>query len=380
MKPAEPGIRSTTDGGTLVLVPSGAWTLAHAVQLDRAMAEIAPAAHGPRARVVLDLVQVEALDTVGALLIAQLAERLRNEGSTVDVRGVQDRHAALLRAVAEANNAPRLPRQRRHPLLDLLERTGRGTVELFERGGQLLGFLGLVSLATARGLANPARVRLTSLAAHLEQTGVNALPILGLLSFLIGVVVAFQGAQQLKQFGAELLVVNLLAISVLRELGILLTAILVAGRSGSAYTAQIGTMVVNQEVDAMRTMGLDPVELLVLPRLGALVVALPLLAFYASIMALLGGALMCWAVLDIPFGQFLRQLRGAVNVTVVVVGLVKAPVFACAIGLVGCYQGLQVGGSAESVGRQTTRSVVESIFLVIVLDAIFAVAFQMMRI
>ncbi len=230
----------------------------------------------------------------------------------------------------------------------------------------------------ARTLANPSRLRLRAVLFHVGQTGLNALPILGLLSFLIGVVLAFQGADQLRVFGAEMFVVNLLGVSILREIGILLTAIIVAGRSGSAFTAQIGTMKVNQEVDAIRTLGLDPIELLVLPRAIALVVSMPLLAFYAAVMGLLGGAVMCWAVLGIGFGVFLNQLDAAVNVTMLMVGLVKAPVFALVIAMVGCYEGLNVSGSAESVGRLTTRSVVESIFLVIVLDAAFSVLFSML--
>jgi phospholipid/cholesterol/gamma-HCH transport system permease protein len=258
----------------------------------------------------------------------------------------------------------------------MLERTGRTTVRGLKRGLELVNFLGVVTVTLARIAVNPRRLRYRSVLFHIEQTGLNALPILGLLTFLIGVVMAYQGADQLRRFGAELLVVNLLGISILRELGTLLTAIIVAGRSGSAFTAQIGTMKVNQEVDAISTLGLDPVELLVVPRALALIVTLPLLAFYADLMGLFGGAVMSYFVLDISFGQFLRQLQFAVGPGALAVGLVKAPVFALVIAMVGCYEGLKVSGSAESVGRLTTKSVVESIFLVMILDALFSVLFS----
>jgi phospholipid/cholesterol/gamma-HCH transport system permease protein len=211
---------------------------------------------------------------------------------------------------------------------------------------------------------------------HMQKTGLDALPIVGLLSFLIGVVMAYQGADQLQRFGAEIFTVNLVGIAVLRELGILLTAIIVAGRSGSAFTAQIGTMKVNEEVDALRTIGLDPMEVLVLPRILALVLVLPLLTFYADIMGLMGGALMAALTLDITVVQFIERLRVAVTVDTFFVGLVKAPVFAFIIAMVGCFEGLQVTSSAESVGTRTTRSVVEAIFLVIVLDALFSIFFS----
>ena len=204
---------------------------------------------------------------------------------------------------------------------------------------------------------------------QVEETGINALPIVGLLAFLIGVVLAYQGADQLKRFGAEIFTINLLGVGVLREIGGLITAIIVAGRSGSAFTAQIGTMRVNEEIDAMQTIGLNTVDMLVLPRIIGLVIALPLLTFYADIMGLIGGAVMCYFDLGITIPVFLRQLHEAVNVNTLMVGLIKAPVFAFVIALVGCYEGFQVERNAASVGLLTTRSVVESVFLVIVLDA-----------
>jgi phospholipid/cholesterol/gamma-HCH transport system permease protein len=210
----------------------------------------------------------------------------------------------------------------------------------------------------------------------MEATGVDAMPIVGLLSFLIGIVFAYQGADQLRRFGAEIYTVNLLGIAVLRELGVLMTAIILAGRSGSAFTAQIGTMKVNEEVDAMQVLGLDPIEVLVLPRLFALLVTLPLLAFFANVMGLFGGALMTYFSLDMTFPSFLRQLHFFMPGWSFWIGVLKAPVFAAIIALTGCYEGLRTERSAESVGRLTTLSVVESIFLVIVLDAAFSIVFS----
>ncbi|WP_286191876.1 MlaE family lipid ABC transporter permease subunit [Roseomonas genomospecies 6] len=329
--------------------------------------------------VSLDLSRLDAMDTVGAYLLSALSDRLKAAGHAVDLAAVRPEHAALFDAVREVGPAPVEREEKPHPILDMLERTGRTAVEGLREGRDLLSFLGLITITFGRLLLNPRRLRFRAVMFHIEQTGLNALPILGLLSFLIGVVLAFQGADQLRRFGAELFVVNLLGVSILREIGILMTAIIVAGRSGSAFTAQIGTMKVNQEVDAISTLGLDVVELLVVPRALALMITLPLLAFYADIMGLFGGAVMSYATLDITFGQFIRQLHGAVTLPHFLVGLVKAPVFALVIALVGCYEGLKVSGSAESVGTLTTKSVVESIFLVIVLDAVFSVLFSFLR-
>ena len=222
----------------------------------------------------------------------------------------------------------------------------------------------------------PSRIRLTPFPAHLELVGLNALPIVGLISFLIGVVLAYQGAVQLQRFGAEVFVVDLIGVSVLREIGILLTAIVVAGRSGSAFAAAIGSVKLYQEVDAMRTLGLDPMETLVLPRVLALVVAMPLLCFFSDLMGLLGGGVMAWAVLGIGPGLYIERLHDAVGLWAFWVGMIKAPVFGFVIAMVGCMEGLRVEGSADSVGRQTTRAVVASIFLVIVLDAVFSIFFS----
>ncbi|HYG86217.1 MAG TPA: MlaE family lipid ABC transporter permease subunit [Azospirillum sp.] len=361
------------DGAWLVTV-GGRWDLDGARALTGALDALRPERRETPVR--LDLSRLDALDTVGALLLAHLADRLRGEGHVVEVAAIRPEHRALFDAVRQADRASPVGEPKPHPIIDMLERTGRATVEGLREGVKLLNFLGLMTVTLLRVIRHPSRLRYRAVMFHIEQTGLNALPILGLLSFLIGVVMAFQGADQLQRFGAELFVVNLLGISILRELGILMTAIIVAGRSGSAFTAQIGTMKVNQEVDAIFTLGLDPIELLVVPRALALVITLPLLAFYADIMSLLGGATISYFMLDISYGQFIRQLYSAVGLNTFAVGIAKAPVFALLIAMVGCYEGLKVSGSAESVGELTTRSVVEGIFLVIIMDALFSILFS----
>jgi phospholipid/cholesterol/gamma-HCH transport system permease protein len=378
MAQAEASIRAYREGGDLVLSADGRWVLATAGRIAREVEAVEPPAASAVGGVRIDLARIEALDTAGAVMVRALERRLASAGAPVEVRGGEERYAALLDAVRGDEAATAGPEPKAHPVIEMVERTGRMSVALLTEGRDLLNFLGIVTIAAGRTLASPRRFRGTAFVAQLEKTGLDALPIVGLLSFLIGIVLAFQGADQLARFGAELFVVNLLGVSVLREIGILMTSIIVAGRSGSAFTAQIGTMKVNQEVDALRTLGLEPVELLVLPRVFALMVALPFLAFYADVMALLGGALMSRFALDIPFGLFLHQLRSSVDLTILLVGLSKAPVFAFTIALVGCYEGLKVSGSAESVGRLTTQSVVVSIFLVIVLDAVFSVFFSLL--
>jgi phospholipid/cholesterol/gamma-HCH transport system permease protein len=239
-----------------------------------------------------------------------------------------------------------------------------------------LHFLGEVTLSMGNSLWRPQRIRWRVALFHLQGAGVEALPIVGLLGFLLGVVVAYQGASQLQLYGANIFVADLVGLSLLREFAPLITAIIVAGRSGAAYAAQIGTMVVTEEVDAMRTLGIEPLEQLVLPKLLALVVALPLLTVFADAAGVAGGMLMAQERLGVGYGEFLERMAKAVHVNDYLVGIFKAPVFACLIVLVGCYQGFRTRGGADSVGRQTTRSVVQAIFLVIVADALFSVAFS----
>lgn len=355
----------------------GSWTFDHLAGLDRQQADLTAMADRLQAGSVrLSLDDVSALDTGGAWLLHRLERRLAEQGWTVEMTALDTRHAALLAEVRRVATTPPAELALPNGLVRLVAGLGEGTIRASVEGARLLSFFGQTMSVLMRSLVRPGRLRLTSLAHHLEQTCLNALPIVGLIAFLIGVVMAYQGADQLKRFGAEIFTVDLVGVSVLREIGILLTAIVVAGRSGSAFTAEIGAMAVNQEIDAMRALGLDVIEVLVLPRMLALMIALPLLAFFADILGLFGGGLMAWLVLDITPGQFIGQLESAIKPATFWVGIVKAPVFAFLIALVGCYEGLLVSGSADSVGRHTTKSVVVGIFLVIVFDALFSILFS----
>ena len=360
------------ESGAVLLQAGGQWDAQNVTRLDQQLRGRAPTDNAP---MVFDLGQVERLDTAGAWLLYRTVKACRAEGGQADFTGLTPAYQTMLEQVAANDQPAEIEPPRPPTLLAILDRVGRGTIEVAEESKQQIAFLGLLLVTLGRTLRHPSRLRLVPLVYHMEKVGFNALPIVGLISFLIGVVLAYQGATQLQRFGAEIFVVNLIAVSVLREIAILLTAIVVAGRSGSAFTAEIGSMVVNEEVDAMRTLGLDPMEVLVLPRVLALVITLPLLAFFADMMGLFGGMLMCWSALDISPGLFLERLQGAVSPWSFWVGMIKAPFFAFLIAMVGCLEGLRVTRSAESVGQQTTRSVVTGIFLVIVVDAMFSIFF-----
>jgi phospholipid/cholesterol/gamma-HCH transport system permease protein len=372
-------LRPSREGERLVLQAGGAWVIAAAGRLDRQLRALE---HSGVREMIVDLAAVSALDTAGAWLLLRSRRDLAAAGVSVELTHLGEAFAPLLRQAAESDQAPPLPDTRPPPYRfgDFTARIGRNAIRVAKRGADLLSFLGLVTIVALRVLRQPRRLRFTALIKHMEQAGVDALPIVGMLSFLIGVVFAFQGADQLRRFGAEIYTVNLLGIAILRELGVMIAAIIVAGRSGAAFTAQIGTMKVNEEIDALHVLGLDPIEVLVLPRLFAMMLTLPLVAFCANIMGLLGGALMAWGALDITIPGFLRQLRSPLPGWTFWIGVLKAPVFAGIIALTGCYEGLRVERSAESVGRLTTRSVVESIFLVIVADAVFSIIFAYLQI
>jgi len=263
-------------------------------------------------------------------------------------------------------------------LADRFEKIGRRAVAAFQNALAIVGFLGEVVTAIVGLVLRPTRVRWTAIVHHMQQVGLNAVPIVSLMAFLIGVVLAFQGAAQLRQFGAEVFVVDLIAISILRELGILLTAIIVAGRSGSAFTAAIGSMKMREEIEAMRTLGLDPIEVLVVPRVVALMLMLPVLGVIANLAGLVGGAMMSWIELGVSPGVFQSRLASNTGVWHLGVGMIKAPFFALIIGIVGCFEGMQVEGNAESLGHLTSTSVVLSIFLVITADAMFSIFFAVM--
>jgi phospholipid/cholesterol/gamma-HCH transport system permease protein len=321
------------------------------------------------------------LDSAGAWVLAGLFRRIRESGTKVEWRNLPSSYATLLE-MADGQ----LVRQAAQPVADpqarltKLEALGRQGRAAFEQGIALLAFVGESAVALAGCLAHPARLRWRPVLYNVRSAGLDALPIVGLLSFLLGIVVAYQGAGQLRQYGANIFVADLVGLSMLREFAPLMTAIIVAGRSGSAYAAQIGTMSVSEEIDAMLTLGISPQELLVLPKLFALLLALPLLTVFADLLGVLGGMLMAQVQLGVSFDEFAERFVKAVSLTSYLTGICKAPVFAAIIVIIGCFQGFRTSGGADSVGRHTTRSVVQSIFLVVVADAVFSVAFSMLDI
>jgi len=355
------------------LVLSGGWTAAGmaAIEPELASAALTGVVH-------VDAAGIEALDSVGAWRLRQLLGRPGDRGG-IAPDGLRPEFATLLEAVANhlAERDSR-PATVIAPTPTWLARVGLGAMAVFEQAAALLGFVGECALAFAGSVAHPKRIRWRTILYHIRSAGFDALPIVGLLSFLLGVVVAYQGAGQLRQYGANIFVVDLVGLSMLREFAPLITAIIVAGRSGSAYAAQIGSMAVSEEIDAMRTLGIAPLEQLVLPKIVALLVALPLLTVFADGLGVFGGMIMARTQLDVGFPEFLDRFVKAVDVTAYLVGIGKAPVFAVIIALVGCFQGFRAQGGADGVGRQTTRSVVQAIFLVIVADALFSIAFSIL--
>jgi phospholipid/cholesterol/gamma-HCH transport system permease protein len=349
---------------------SGAWVLRALKQLDQRLATQSLPGEG---ELVIDAAAITAMDTSGAWLLHRTICALEARGRSVRMQGLRPEFEVLLRLVVA-----------RTPVLQAataatpgaFARIGRRAWDNLLGGLGLLTFLGEFAAALARALLQPRRIRWRTILYNVQSAGFEALPITGMLSFLLGIVIAYQGAEQLRLVGANIYIVDLVGLSMVRELSPLITAIIVAGRSGSAYTAQIGTMNVTEEIDALRTVGVAPMDQLVLPKVLALVLALPLLTVYTDVMGILGGMIMARAQLDVSFYTFVDRLDEAVSLKSYLIGVGKAPVFAAIIALVGCYQGFKVSGSAESVGRQTTVSVVQSIFLVILSDALFSIAFS----
>ncbi len=370
----------TTERGPdeLRLVLGGEWLTTEIADLDKPLDKIDDF---PGSRIEVDAAAISRLDSAGAWLLVRTRRFLEKaSGKTVSI-SLPEHFVPLIETVERTHDAPPVSIPPRRTIRGYLADVGEYTMELLSGGYSLLGFLGRVTVEGVQGIIRPTReIPWPALIKQIEETGLNALPIVGLLSFLIGIVIAYQGADQLRQFGAEIFTVNLLGVATLREIGGLMTAIIVAGRSGSAFTAQIGTMKVNQEIDAMQTIGVNVVEVLVLPRVLALMITLPLLTFYADVMGLVGGAIMVYYDLGYSIPAYMRQLESAISINTFMVGMIKAPVFAFLIAVVGCLEGLRVKNNAESVGQQTTRAVVESIFLVIVVDAIFSVMFSILGI
>nr|WP_238933207.1 MlaE family lipid ABC transporter permease subunit [Pseudomonas lundensis] len=356
---------------------SGDWTLANYARLKQLNAQLA-GKYDDSTHVDLD--DVTRLDTAGASLLVELlgAERVSQLADTTSRLPAADR--ALLQTVYSSMRDFCVPTKapEENTGIQVLSRIGCAVDKLWQDSLKLLGFIGLILQTLARNLFRPKQWRITPVVAHIEQIGLNAAPIVVLLTFMVGAVVAFLGATVLANFGAGIFTVDLVAFSFLREFGVLLTAILLAGRTASAFTAQIGSMKANEEIDAIRTLGLDPMDLLVLPRVLALLIALPLLTFLAMMAGILGGAVVCIVSLGISPDMFISLLHSDIGVQHFLVGMVKAPFFAFLIAAVGCLEGFKVAGSAESVGEHTTSSVVQSIFIVIVLDAVAALFFMEM--
>ena len=361
------------DGGLPSLRAAGTWTALTAKQIevlaDRAFEQV-----GQSKKVSLDIGSIDELDTFGAWIIERVARNFAQHGVELSVSSMPERFKAVLAAIHRTSQQAIRPKTKRSPFV-ALESIGRAVPGLAADVVAFSNMLGALATALLRVILQPRRLRLTSMVHHLDRVGWRAMPIMLLISFLIGAIIAQQGIFHFRKFGADVYVVDLVGILVLREIGVLLIAIMSAGRSGSSYTAELGSMKMREEIDALRTMGLDPVEVLMLPRVLALTIALPILTFFGSLAALYGGGLITWLYGGMSPEIFISRLQEAVSVTSFKVGIIKAPFMALVIGIIACSEGLRVKGSAESLGLQTTTSVVKSIFLVIVLDGLFAVFF-----
>ena len=370
----QPNLQATISGARLVLAASGSWTVDHAAELE-ALIDRAGAARDKVNAVAIDMGHVDRLDTFGAWLVERLARTARGAGRVASIERLPDHYRGLLEEVTHVNLQGVGPTRAVNPLVGFLQNIGRSLADSLRDIINLLQMLGEAAVAMLRVLVRPRALRLTSVVHHLDRVGLQAVPIILLITFLLGAIIAQQGIFHFRRFGAELYVVDMLGILVLREIGVIMVAIMVAGRSGSAYTAELGAMRMREEIDALRTMGFGPVEVLVLPRLIALVIALPILTFLGSMAALYGGGLVCWLYGGVPPDIFISRLKDAISLDHFVIGMAKAPFMALMIGLVACTEGLQVRGSAESLGAHTTASVVKSVFLVIVMDGVFAMFF-----
>ncbi len=359
--------------GVLRLIPRGDWRARYLGKLDNHLRDFADDSIGRD--LVIDMGKVDRLDTVGAMMLQRTMHSCAERGSASGFVHAASAHDALLKQVEEHLEPCHVEPLHGNPLVAIVNRLGEGVVDTYNAAIELLSFIGLTLATAGRVIANPTKMRWAATVHHMEEAGLNAVPIVGLMSFLIGSVVAFMGAKILKMFNADIFTVELVGISVLREFGVLLSAILIAGRSGSAFTAQIGSMKIREEIDAMRVLGLDPMEVLVLPRVIALVIMLPVLAFIAAMLGIIGGGLVAWLAMDISPALFMVRFQETIVMNHFWSGLIKAPFFAFVIGVIGCFQGMKVEGSAESLGQHTTLSVVQALFLVIVIDAFFAMFF-----
>jgi phospholipid/cholesterol/gamma-HCH transport system permease protein len=370
---AAPRLAVSERDGVTVLEPTGDWLIDTIGAMDRQMHAASDGRAAQSLR--LDLSGIARIDTSGAYL---LGRALRQEDGSVPEASLTGEHPTAARLIREvhARVGHRTPEKSSGwGLKTLLSRLGAGTEQVLDEAWDTLGFFGHTLMTLGASLLNPKRLRWTPTVHLMETVGINALPIIAALSFFIGAVVAFMGASLLETFGASVFTVDLVGISVLREFGVLITAIMLAGRSDSAFTASIGSMKMQQEIDAMKVIGMDPYEVLVVPRVIACVVMAPLLTLAAMLAGLFGGLLVSWATLDISPSYFLTRLQSVIDWTHFMVGMSKAPVFGLVIAIIGCRQGMKVGGDVESLGQRTTASVVQAIFMVIVIDALFALMY-----
>jgi phospholipid/cholesterol/gamma-HCH transport system permease protein len=366
----------TINGERLGLAATGAWTADRAAELEKIVDDTTGRYAAARS-IDIDLARLERLDTFGAWLIERLNRTFAARGSMTRILNLSDKDRGLMEEVRQVNRSAAAAQREAMPnsILLGLDHIGRAMAEIGRSLILLAHLLGALSVAALRTILHPSRLRLASTVHHFEKVGWNAVPIIVLSTLLIGAILAQQGIFRFRAFGADAYVVDMVTVLVLREIGVLLVCVLVAGRSGSAYTAELGSMKMREEIDALRTMGLDPVEVLVLPRIIAIVVAVPLLTFVGIIAALYGAGLVCWLYGGMSPEIYLERLRDAIWPPSFAVGLIKAPFMALVIGLVACVEGFAVDGSAASLGMKTTAAVVKSIFLVIVLDGVFAMFF-----
>jgi phospholipid/cholesterol/gamma-HCH transport system permease protein len=370
---AEPTLERVAQGAGVALCASGNWTAQHARALERLIDTVGKAEQG-RSGILIDVSRVAKLDTFGAWLIERLRRSLTRGGIEPQISGLSTDHSSLVDEVRRVSETKR-PAPSVVSVTAMLDSVGRSVVQIGDTLIALVGMTGALMAAVGRVAVRPSNFRFTSMVHHIEQVGWRAVPIVVLITFLIGCIIAQQGIFHFRQFGADVFVVDMLGVLVLREIGVLIVAIMVAGRSGSSYTAELGSMKMREEIDALRTMGFDPVEVLILPRVLALLVALPALAFIGAMAALYGGGLVAWFYGGVDPDAFLFRLREGISINHFVVGMIKAPFMAVVIGIVASVEGLLVQGSAESLGQHTTSSVVKSIFLVIVMDGAFAIFF-----
>jgi phospholipid/cholesterol/gamma-HCH transport system permease protein len=365
---------SVMNADRLELAATGSWTAANADRLAR-LVDVAERDGARAGSVTIDMASVDELDTIGAWLLERLARSSKRDGKATRFNGLKAQHRGLIDEMERVNLQPPPPIEKPSHTIMVFDKVGRGSLDLLSDAVDFVRLLGELSAAIGRILLHPRRFRFTSAVYHLFRVGWQAVPIMALITFLIGGIIAQQGFFHFRRFGADSYVVDMVGILVVREIAVLIVSIMSAGRSGAAYTAELGSMKMREEIDALCTMGFDPVEILILPRITALVCALPILAFLGVMAALYGGGLVAWFYGGMSPEVYLARLQDAISITHFEVGMIKAPFMALAIGIVACGEGLKVKGSAESLGMQTTTSVVKSIFLVIVLDGIFAMFF-----